>query len=664
MGARDEPIKNSRPDTASVPSPDASALVGTTLSGRYYLERLLGEGGMGAVYQAEHTHMRKRLAVKVLHPEMSRMPEVVARFEREAMAAAHIDHPNIAAATDFGKTEDGSFFLVLEFVEGTSLRDRINKTAPMPVGRALNITRQIASALQRAHSLGIVHRDLKPENVMLVERDGDPDFAKVLDFGIAKVPVNDLTGVSTTGQPVLTQLGMVYGTPEYMAPEQAAGQEVDARADLYSLGVIAYEMLCGVRPFDHESKVALMGMHVTAPVPRMAEMAPKVTVPPEVEALVQRVLEKESGRRLDDQQFLDDLDVLLQHYPPPAPTAPVASRSNPRASHNSSPVTPEPVHAPPASRQPSRPSRPVPTPAHTGAPLPVIAAVPTRRQPKVAAIVGGLALAAGIAGTVGVVMLSGTQTSNGQKTPRVDAAAAPVASTSASGEPQVNPPTPETTGSVDEAIARASKSLEAGNDAAVIAELGALAETYPNRMDVHRLLARAQAATGNTREAMKETEIWLKLDPPSASDPKLLEDVRAAAMGKEGNDIAFRLLEQHMGPKGIDVLHDFAWGKPSEQNPQLAARARAALGKADVRGRASPALQVALDLRAAGGCDAKKALLGRAREVGDARALGSLRPLRATKGCGFANAKDCWPCLRRDDTLAKTIAVIEERARR
>src|SRR5579864_7103433 len=169
------------------------SLVGIVLSGRYLIERLLGEGGMGAVYQAEHTHMRKRLAVKVLHPEMSRMPEVVARFEREAMAAAHIEHPNVAAATDFGKLEDGSFFLVLEYVEGKSLRDAM-AAGRVELARVLHVARQIASALGRAHALGIVHRDLKPENVMLVTREGDADFVKVLDFGIAKVPVGELGG--------------------------------------------------------------------------------------------------------------------------------------------------------------------------------------------------------------------------------------------------------------------------------------------------------------------------------------------------------------------------------------------------------------------------------------------------------------------------------------
>jgi serine/threonine protein kinase len=293
-------------ERASLRPGGPESLVGTTLSGRYLIERLIGEGGMGAVYQAEHTHMRKRLAVKVLHPEMSRLPEVVARFEREAMAAAHIDHPNVAAATDFGKLEDGSFFLVLEFVEGRSLRDVINE-GRLELGRAMHVARQIASALGRAHALGIVHRDLKPENVMLVARDGDPDFAKVLDFGIAKVPIGGLIGEpQKTGHtgPVLTQLGMVYGTPEYMAPEQALGQVVDARADLYALGVMTFEMIVGARPYEHESKVTLLGMHVTAPIPKMSDRAPDANVPHEVDAIVTRLLAKEAGGRFADSKDL------------------------------------------------------------------------------------------------------------------------------------------------------------------------------------------------------------------------------------------------------------------------------------------------------------------------------------------------------------------------
>src|SRR5690606_22759466 len=164
------------------------SLLGTVLAERYRLDALLGEGGMGKVYAAQHVLMRKRLAVKVLHRQLTQVPEVVQRFEREALAAAHIDHPNVAAATDFGKLADGSVYLVLEFVEGRSLRDEIAE-GPLPPRRALHIARQIASALQAAHQLSIVHRDLKPENVMLVEKAGDRDCVKVLDFGIAKVPI-------------------------------------------------------------------------------------------------------------------------------------------------------------------------------------------------------------------------------------------------------------------------------------------------------------------------------------------------------------------------------------------------------------------------------------------------------------------------------------------
>jgi serine/threonine protein kinase len=280
-----------------------ASLVGAVLGGRYLIERLIGEGGMGAVYQAEHMLMHKRLAVKVLHAEMGRLPEVVARFEREAMAAAHIEHPNVAVATDFGKLDDGSFFLVLEYVEGQSLRDA-GAAGAIGVDRALYIALQMAGALSRAHSIGIVHRDLKPENIMLVTREGRADFVKILDFGIAKVPIGELGGDSRAPGEALTQLGMVYGTPEYMAPEQALGQGVDGRADLYSLGIILFEMITGTRPYQHDSKVALLGMHVTAPIPRMRERAPEMEIPPSLEAVVHRLLAKEASARFSDAKEL------------------------------------------------------------------------------------------------------------------------------------------------------------------------------------------------------------------------------------------------------------------------------------------------------------------------------------------------------------------------
>jgi len=294
-------------------SDEVDPLVGTKLADRYRLDALLGEGGMGKVYAAEHVLMRKRLAVKVLHRELTAVPEVVARFEREAMAAANIDHPNVAAATDFGKLPDGSVFLVLEFVQGRNLRDEIAQ-GPMHVERALLIARQIGAALSAAHSLDIVHRDLKPENVMLIEKGGDPDFVKVLDFGIAKVPIGEKTG-DAEGKPI-TKVGMVFGTPEYMAPEQALGQVVDGRADIYALGVILYELLAGIRPFASKSPVGILGQQLSKLPPPVAERVPGLFVPPAVENLVQKLLAREADERVSTAgEAVAIIETLLGHVP-------------------------------------------------------------------------------------------------------------------------------------------------------------------------------------------------------------------------------------------------------------------------------------------------------------------------------------------------------------
>src|SRR5450432_423518 len=289
--------------------------IGTLLADRYRIDALVGEGGMGKVYSAEHVLMRKRLAVKVLHRELTLVPEVVARFEREAMAAANIEQPNVAAATDFGKLPDGAVFLVLEFVSGRSLRDEIAH-GPFLVDRALHVARQIASGLAAAHQQGIVHRDLKPENVMLVEKGADPDFAKVLDFGIAKVPLGDLPGGAQKSGSPITKAGMVFGTPEYMAPEQALGQNVDGRADLYALGVMLFEMLSGVRPFSSQSSVGILGQQLSKPPPTFAERAPGIVVPPSAESITHKLLARESAERYQSAtELARAIDALLAPIP-------------------------------------------------------------------------------------------------------------------------------------------------------------------------------------------------------------------------------------------------------------------------------------------------------------------------------------------------------------
>jgi serine/threonine protein kinase len=631
------------------------SLIGTTLSGRYLIERLIGEGGMGAVYQAEHTHMRKRLAVKVLHPEMSRMPEVVARFEREAMAAAHIDHPNVAGATDFGKLDDGSFFLVLEYVEGRSLREVISD-GRVELGRALHVTRQIASALGRAHALGIVHRDLKPENVMLVARDGDPDFAKVLDFGIAKVPIGGLIGEPQKAGQVLTQLGMVYGTPEYMAPEQALGQAVDARADLYALGVMTFEMLVGARPYEHESKVTLLGMHVTAPIPKMAERAADANIPPEVDAIVTRLLAKEASARFaDSKDLVEAIDTVGHHL------AAIGRITEPRqplsrgggGMPSSARLTPSPVNAA-LALSPTSLANPVVSSTRgrlaslVGASLnQALRSAPPWMTPR------RLTIAAASLGALVLALVVFAASSHGGP------ATADSATASGASPAPTHAPDPQT----DDLVAAAQGKIDKGDFATAIDQLTAIEKAGPDRSDVHQLLERAYTGVRNSREAMREGGLWLAFDANASSDPKLQEDVRNAALFKEAQDDAFGLLESKMGPLGIDILYDIAFGASGKQYPQAASRARHSLEVDDVRGRASPALAVLLDFRDAKTCDAKRALLDRAGDHGDARMLLVLQPYLATRGCGFLSHADCYPCMHKDTALRDAMSAIEERSR-
>jgi eukaryotic-like serine/threonine-protein kinase len=304
---------------------------GTIVSDRYKIISLLGEGGMGAVYRAEHVHMKKAYALKVLLSDLAKQPEIVARFEREAIAAGNIEHPNVVAATDFGRLPDGAFFLVMELVAGRGLRDELAK-GPIEPARALPIIRGVISAVEAAHAKNIVHRDLKPENVMLVARDDDADFPKVLDFGIAKMDVSFASSGSTDapapGGAVLTRMGMIMGTPEYMAPEQALGQEVDARADLYALGVILYEMLAGKPPF-HGEPLMVMRAQVMNDAPPLPDAITQAL--PGIAGVMARALSKEPGTRFQTAQelraALEDLSI-----PFAAPSAPDLDRPTMNAS--------------------------------------------------------------------------------------------------------------------------------------------------------------------------------------------------------------------------------------------------------------------------------------------------------------------------------------------
>jgi hypothetical protein len=279
------------------------ALIGTVVAGRYRVDRLVGVGGMGAVFLAEHVLMHKTVALKVLHREMTVHPEIVARFEREAVAAARIDHPNVAAAMDFGRLEDGSCYLVLEYVGGQSLRELV-AGGPLDTARALGVARQIAHALAAAHEAGIVHRDLKPDNVMLVPQPDGSDLVKVLDFGIAKL---DGAGDGAGTGKALTRIGTVMGTAGYMAPEQALGQSVDHRADLYAFGVVLYEMIAGRIPFFAEEVTQILAKQLTERPPALPEGTPEA-----LSALIGSLLEKSAEDRIrTTAEVVERIDGIL-----------------------------------------------------------------------------------------------------------------------------------------------------------------------------------------------------------------------------------------------------------------------------------------------------------------------------------------------------------------
>jgi tRNA A-37 threonylcarbamoyl transferase component Bud32 len=378
--------------------------------GNYRITKLLGEGGMGAVYLAEHPQIARKAAVKVLHAELARDEEFVQRFFNEARAATTIRHPGIVEIFDFGLLPSGATYILMEFLEGRSLSARLRDGGAVPIAEAVELARQAASALGAAHAHGIVHRDLKPDNLFLVPDDRIPDReqVKVLDFGIAKVAVQQ--GGSGS---VRTRTGAVMGTPLYMSPEQCRGtQEVDLRTDIYALGAILYEMLCGRRPFVSEGQGELLHMHIAVPPPPPRTHNPGI--PRELEAIVLKTLEKDPARR---QQSMAELEQALRGSP--TTTAPG--------------VAPEPVTGRQAAGHMVSPSMTTLGGSATGVDYPVVGR--PRRWVWPAAIAVVLAAAGG---TAGFVALKGRASPR----PAVTAAPAPAAPAPAPALPAPAPALP------------------------------------------------------------------------------------------------------------------------------------------------------------------------------------------------------------------------------
>ncbi|MGE5185748.1 MAG: protein kinase domain-containing protein [Acidobacteriota bacterium] len=306
LGSLETPVAGTPALTASMAT--SAELVGATLSGRYLVTRKVGQGGMGAVYEATHTLIGKRVAVKVLLDKYAQREAIVARLKQEAQLASQIGNEHIIDITDFGNTDDGRTFVVMEYLEGESLAECLARESKLPEQRILRIASQSASALAAAHKKGIVHRDIKPENLFLLRRK-DQDFVKVVDFGISK---SLRSSDEQEELPRLTQTGMVLGTPLYMSPEQARGDEdLDHRVDIYALGVIMYEAACGRVPFAGTNYLSVISQVLnTEPTP-LRELRPELSE--EFEAIVLRAMAKDRTHRYADANaMLADVTALLE----------------------------------------------------------------------------------------------------------------------------------------------------------------------------------------------------------------------------------------------------------------------------------------------------------------------------------------------------------------
>ncbi|MFN0097598.1 MAG: serine/threonine protein kinase [Gemmatimonadaceae bacterium] len=277
-------------DGTALRSANAQAdLLGSIVAERYHILKKLGEGGMGTVYLAEHVKMGRKSALKVMNPGMNTDPDAIARFNREASNASRLSHPNICGIYDFGETPDGLIYLAMEFIEGQALTALIEKSGALQPARAATIIHQTADALQIAHDAGIVHRDLKPDNIMIAKTRDGGDLVKVVDFGIAKASSSDAQKVTKTG--------LVVGTPEYMSPEQLAGDKLDGRSDTYSLALVAFNCLTGKLPFPAETVQESMIMRLTDRPRFLAEVRPDIEWPAELQATLDKALARDAAER-------------------------------------------------------------------------------------------------------------------------------------------------------------------------------------------------------------------------------------------------------------------------------------------------------------------------------------------------------------------------------
>jgi serine/threonine-protein kinase len=480
------------------------ALVGRVLDGRYRLRSHLASGGMGAIFRAEHVYLRNDVAVKLLRPELSALPDLAERFRREAEIAASLEHENIVRVTDFGRTPEGWLFLAMELLQGESLFDRM-RDGPLAAGDALPILAQVCEGLAAAHARGVVHRDLKPENVFLCR--APRPWVKLLDFGIAKI----VDGVA----PGETAAGVVVGTPEYASPEQASGSPVDGRADIYALGLVAWQVLAGRHPFRAEDSRGLLMMQATVPVPPLTEARPDLADSPGLLDAVARACAKDPAERF---QSADELrDALLAALPADTREAALAP---PRTTRGT----------------PLSPGR-----AGTAAP----AARRWGRRAAAAGIALGVAVTAtvvAIAARVDGATKSASTTTTG--TPTSTSTATPTPTSTATPTPTSTPAAAAAAAAARHAAYReAAAHLAAGRPAAARQALQPALARDPDDPRAQALLGRALRRTRGEAASAALTAFEIAARTPGALDRAALEDVAALLLAdRRTSERAARLL--------------------------------------------------------------------------------------------------------------------------